>query len=227
MEFNTFGSRQPLLRLKANDLLMEEMQLGKMGGNQPKDQFNQVKWAGDPVYIRQKYLEAQKRENGGEEQLTKLERDIRDSEKEKAAQALIRKDYNEGLEQIEDFKKTFATSRRVPLSNEVGVSLLDNPFLLQNINEEQEQNMNPNLAEGRLKKIQEKELALTKVMARLPINEELYANMLAELKVVAQERAEAERDYMELKLKDNPDALLGESEEEKRRKRIRVSFSSF
>jgi len=93
---------------------------------------------------------------------------------------------------------------------------------LQGINSEQAGKLDPSTSEQKLVKIQEKEQAMTKVMARLPINEELYANMLAELKVVAQERAELERDYLELKLKDNPNAVLGEAENDKRRKRYRV-----
>lgn len=93
---------------------------------------------------------------------------------------------------------------------------------MQGINSEQAGKLDPSTSEQKLVKIQEKEQAMTKVMARLPINEELYANMLAELKVVAQERAELERDYLELKLKDNPNAVLGEAENDKRRKRYRV-----
>lgn len=93
---------------------------------------------------------------------------------------------------------------------------------MQGINSEQAGKLDPSTSEQKLVKIQEKEQAMTKVMARLPINEELYANMLAELKVVAQERAELERDYLELKLEDNPNAVLGEAENDKRRKRYRV-----
>ena len=61
-------------------------------------------------------------------------------------------------------------------------------------------------------------------MARLPINDELYANQLSELKVVAQERADVEKDYLEVRLKENPNLVLGEELENKRRIRIRVDY---
>lgn len=89
------------------------------------------------------------------------------------------------------------------------------------INTEQAEKLDPSNAEQKLEKLQEKEYALTQVVARLPINEELYSNTLAELKVVAQERADAERDYLEIRLKSNPALVLGESDTEKRRIRIR------
>ena len=106
------------------------------------------------------------------------------------------------------------------------MSLLDNPYLLQGINKEQASNLDPTTLDQKLEKLQNKEFALTKVMARLPLNEELYANMLSELKVVAQERADAEKDYLELKLRDNPNLVLGEAENDKRRNRIRVRASN-
>lgn len=73
-----------------------------------------------------------------------------------------------------------------------------------------------------MEKLQEKEYALTQIMARLPINDELYANQLSELKVVSQERADVERDFLEVRLKENPNLVLGEELENKRRVRIRV-----
>lgn len=100
--------------------------------------------------------------------------------------------------------------------------MLDNPYLTPGINLEQAGKLDPSNADQKLEKIQEKEYALTQVMARLPINDELYANMLSELKVVAQERAEIERDYLEVKLKSDPTVVLGVSDQEKRRERIRV-----
>lgn len=107
--------------------------------------------------------------------------------------------------------------------NEVGVSLLDNPYLMPGINTEQAGKLDPSKAEQKLEKLQEKEYALTQIMARLPINDELYANQLSELKVVAQERADIEKDFLEVRLKENPNLVLGEELENKRRIRIRVT----
>ena len=90
------------------------------------------------------------------------------------------------------------------------------------INIEQEGKLNPSNAEQKLEKLQEKEFVLTQIMARLPINDELFANQLSELKVVAQERADVEKDFLEVRLKENPALVLGEEMENKRRVRIRV-----
>lgn len=90
------------------------------------------------------------------------------------------------------------------------------------INVEQANKLDPTDAEKKLEKLQEKEYALTQIMARLPIDENLYENQLSELKVIAQERADIERDYLEIKLKENPGLVLGESIENKRRANIRV-----
>lgn len=100
---------------------------------------------------------------------------------------------------------------------------MDNPYLLSGINAEQAGKLDPSNAEQKLEKLQDKEYALTQIMARLPINDELYANQLSELKVVAQERADVEKDFLEVRLKENPNLVLGEELENKRRIRIRVT----
>lgn len=107
----------------------------------------------------------------------------------------------------------------------MGISLLDNPYLLEGANSEQAKALDPTQTEAKMSKLHEQETALTKVMARLPLNEELYVNMLSELKVVARERDEVEKDFLEFKLKENPDFVLQENEQEKRRKRIKEGLS--
>lgn len=64
-------------------------------------------------------------------------------------------------------------------------------------------------------------MALTKVVAKLPIDDELYANMLSELKVISGDRAQAEKEYLEFKLREDPDFALPEGAYAKRRERIR------
>ena len=66
-------------------------------------------------------------------------------------------------------------------SPDVGISLIDNPFLLDGANAEQVKILDPTKTEIRLQQLQEKEMVLTKVIAKLPINDELYANMMSEL----------------------------------------------
>jgi hypothetical protein len=69
--------------------------------------------------------------------------------------------------------------------------------------------------------LQEKEEALTKVVAKLPIDDELYANMLSELQVISKDRATAEKEFLEFKLREDPDFAMPEGAFAKRRERIR------
>ena len=53
------------------------------------------------------------------------------------------------------------------------------------------------------------------------MDDELYANMLSELQLVATDRANAEKDYLELKLREDPEFILGDKFKNERRERIR------
>jgi hypothetical protein len=64
-------------------------------------------------------------------------------------------------------------------------------------------------------------MALTKVVAKLPIDDDLYANMLSELKVISKDRAQAEKEFLEFKLREDPDFAMPEGAFKKRRARIR------
>lgn len=64
-------------------------------------------------------------------------------------------------------------------------------------------------------------MALTKVVAKLPIDDELYANMLSELQVISKDRAQAEKEYLEFKLREDPNFAMPEGAYGKRRERIR------
>lgn len=199
------------------DSIEEMMQLRRgFDSKRPAD----IRWAQDPERLR---AEAEKRRLNTQQnpQMSTLATDLESAAQKREQMGALEAQQNEYLMKIAEFKKDLARPRAAPIASEVGVSLLDNPFLLEGANTEQVARMDPTQTEQRLEKLQEKEEALTKVMARLPINEELYANMLSELKVVAQERQDAERDYLEIQLKENPDVVLGEAEEGKRRKRIR------
>lgn len=101
---------------------------------------------------------------------------------------------------------------------------MDNPFLLGNINKEQVDTFNPSETEKNLKDLQEKEAALAKVVSRLPLEGELIDNMMAELQLISKQRLEAEKEFLEFKLREDPDNALGDGQNEKRRERIRVNF---
>ena len=180
----------------------------------------EIKWAQDPQKLQADEMKRRMNANANP-QMTPLALDLQAAQQQREQMGMLELQQKQYLSQVEEFKKDLARPRAAPIAAEVGVSLLDNPFLLEGANQEQVAKMDPTQTEQRLEKLQEKEEALTKVMARLPINEELYANMLSELKVVAQERQDAERDFLEVQLKENPDIVLGEAEESKRRKRIR------
>lgn len=65
---------------------------------------------------------------------------------------------------------------------------------------------------------------MAKVISKLPIDDELYENMMAELELVAKDRANAEKEYLEFKLREDPDFAMPEGAFNKRRERIRVNL---
>ena len=100
--------------------------------------------------------------------------------------------------------------------------MIDNPYLINGINSEQTGLLDPSNVELRLRDYQEKEDALAKVVSKLPIDDELYGNMMSELEVIAKNRAMAEKEYLEYKLREDPDFAMPEGAFNKRRERARV-----
>ena len=107
----------------------------------------------------------------------------------------------------------------------MGVSLVDNPFLIDGMNEDQLKELHPSKVEERMLDLQEKEEALAHVISKLPVNDELYGNMLAVLEVIAKDRALAEKEYLEFKLREDPDFAMPQGAFGKRRERVRVRNS--
>ena len=170
-----------------NDLILdsiEEMMKIRQGFDSRRPA--EIKWAQDPQKLQADEMKRRMNANANP-QMTPLALDLQAAQQQREQMGMLELQQKQYLSQVEEFKKDLARPRAAPIAAEVGVSLLDNPFLLEGANQEQVAKMDPTQTEQRLEKLQEKEEALTKVMARLPINEELYANMLSELKGVAQQ----------------------------------------
>lgn len=99
--------------------------------------------------------------------------------------------------------------------------MIDNPFLVPGANLEQKRALDPTKTEQKLWDLQQKEESLTKVLAHLPMNDEHYSNMLSELQLVAKDRSEAEKEFLEFKLREDHDFALGEDAYGLRRERIK------
>ena len=222
MNFPDPTKRKQLVSTEKADFILEEIMYG-LNKEKPAIIGSQLKWANDEEVLAKKREQERLKLANQPDQLSQMQQDMLDIELKKQRQGQLEQEHQEKLRQLDKYKLDFAKKRNAPLAKEVGVSLLENPFLLSGANSEQVQKLDPTQTEQKLEKLQEKELAMTKVMARLPINEELYATMLGELKVVAQERSDVEKDYLEIRLKENPNEVLGEAEQDGRRKRIRVT----
>ena len=72
--------------------------------------------------------------------------------------------------------------------------------------------------------LKEKEQALAKVVSRLPLDVQLIDDMMSELQLLSKQRLEGEKDYLEFKLREDPDNAVGEGEYKERRDRIRVNI---
>jgi hypothetical protein len=110
--------------------------------------------------------------------------------------------------------------RHAKIDEIVGMSLLDNPYIGQKKQVFTDEDELVKIEEEKLNNFKSKEKVATKVLAHLPINEKLYNNQLAHVGWAADQRAEQEKNFLEIKIQENDD-FAEEGDMHARRQKIK------
>ena len=126
-------------------------------------------------------------------------------------------------EQIAAFKYKELMQRKVVIDQNVGVSMVDNPFLMRDFetsHDDDDRRMNTETAE--LENIREKEFVSAQFIAHLPADFNMFNSQLPELDYVSNMRSDAEKKYLEANIRENDDFVDGGYDNlDRRRSRIK------